>query len=371
MTDERDDRGEPAPLEPARLDSEERRPGYMPRVPWKWVLLVVAGVGIVGGGYWYQQRSKAIALREQILHAYDGENLAPVVTRFREFRGKLERWTRESAAHAPTAWADPRLRISALGSGQGLYLRLRARDATTDAGIARGASLMEGDAVTRCLGVAPISARTLFEKGSFLSDAWINEVRGSTDLMRLRVKDDELARLVRRDLPSIVNTMRSRWFLLVLEHGERPQQGPVDVFLWDLHSGAQLLRVRTRPDGILIPVRIASANGSTGPRVTPDMHSAGAFDCSVAAQVKEVTGEPSLGFGNIGALEASPDAGVPPDAGPDEAGGAATAPAASPDAGPGAGTGAPTGAATGAPAPRGAAPAAPAPGPATRPAPAS
>ncbi len=321
MSEEGDDRGEPAPeaapLEPARLDSEEKRPGYMPRVPWKWVVLIVGGITVVGGGYWYQQRSKAIALREQILRAYDGQNLAPVVERFRTFRGKLERWTRESAAHAPTAWADRRLRISALGSGQGLYLRLHARDAATNEGIERAAAAMEGDAITRCLGVAPISARTLFEKGSFLSDAWIDEVRGSTDLMRLRVKDDELARLVRRDLPSIVNTMRSRWFLLVIERGASRRDGPVDVFLWDLHSGDQLLRVRTVPNGILIPVRIASGDGTTrGPRARPDLHSAGAYDCSVAAQIKEVTGEPSLQFGSVQALEDAADAGVPPDAGP-------------------------------------------------------
>jgi hypothetical protein len=53
--------------------------------------------------------------------------------------------------------------------------------------------------------------------------------------------------------------------------------------------------VRTRADGVLVPVRIAMPGAGSAPR--PSVSTGGANDCSIAAQVKELTGEPAARFG--------------------------------------------------------------------------
>jgi hypothetical protein len=168
---------------------------------------------------------------------------------------------------------------------------------------------MESDAITRCLGVAPASARSLYALRGFLGPELVERANATTDVMGLRVIDDELRRRIARDLPPVGNLLRSDWFLLVLERGENRRDHPVDVYLWDLHSDRQLLAVRTRADGVLVPVRIAMPGAGNAPR--PAASTGGANDCSIAAQVKELTGEPAARFG--AALEvpaAAADAGV-------------------------------------------------------------
>ena len=116
---------------------------------------------------------------------------------------------------------------------------------------------MVPDAITRCLGIAPASARGLWEAGSLLMPEWLASVRSADGMMRLRVLDDELARRASRDLPALMSMLEAEYFLLVLEHGETRRNGPVDVFLWDLERGDRVLSLRTEASGFLLPVRIA------------------------------------------------------------------------------------------------------------------
>lgn len=290
MTEER--------LKPARPDdSEGGRPEYAPRFPWRWVLLGLVTAIVLGGGYWWREQQKEADLRARIVQAYE-QRLGDVVNRYRGFREQVEGWVIEAAeADPPARYVDPRLRISALHQGQGLYLRLPAARARSAESIDEAARSMGPDAITRCLGVTPISMRGFYEKGDFLMPGWID--RASEDeagMMRLRVIDDELARYSERDLPSILNMMQSQYLLLVLERGETRATGPVDVYLYDLRARRKLLSVRTEPAGVLIPVRIAVKGAPPAPRVPVRTDSPGATDCSIAAQVKELTGEPAMDF---------------------------------------------------------------------------
>jgi hypothetical protein len=279
-------------LVPARPQEPEEAAAYMPRLPWRWILLGVLGVGTVMGGYWLKEQRRADMLRADILRVHQQELKQPA-ERYEALRTKLEGWVLEAAKEAPQAWADERLRVSGLRGGNGLYLRVPAAQADTPEHLAKAASQMGPDAIGSCLGLAPSSARALFDKGEFLRPAWIDDIRGEASVMTLRVKDEMLSRRIDTDLPIVMDLLRSSWFLLVLEQGPSRRDSPVDVFLWDIKRNQQLLRARIQARGALLGARVASAGAprAEGTR-THDLTGSGATDCSIASQLKALTGIP-------------------------------------------------------------------------------
>jgi hypothetical protein len=299
-------------LEAARPDTGDDERAFAHRLPWKWIVGGCVVVTLVLGGYWFKREAEANALRGQILRVANGD-LAQIGARFTTFLDKIETLViAEARRSEPERFVDPRLRIASLGTGQGLYLRVNAADATDPDKLAAAAQLMEGDAITRCLGVAPASARSLYALKGFLGPELVERANTTTSVMGLRVIDDELRRRMVRDLPPVANLMQSDWFLLVLQRGENRRDHPVDVYLWDLRTSRRLLAVRTRANGMLVPVRIELPGVEPGPRLPQNLRSGGANDCSIAAQVKELTGEPSTTFGaSVDAFAAAvPDGGV-------------------------------------------------------------
>jgi hypothetical protein len=95
-------------------------------------------------------------------------------------------------------------------------------------------------------------------------------------------------------VPIVSNLLRAEYFLLVVQQGENRRDAPVDVYLWDLRENRQLLRTRIQARGVLIPVRIdrmlPGVQVQAAPGV-PAMTSGGAHDCSIAAQIKAITGD--------------------------------------------------------------------------------
>lgn len=294
-------------LSPARPDPDELegRPSYMPRLPWRWIVIFGGLIALVYGGYQVRGRQRADALRTQILDTYDA-NLSSLSERYVGFRERLERWTVEAAQGGePEQWVDPRLRISGLHSGDGIYLRLTAEQAASPDGIAQAAMAMEQDALVRCLGIAPASARGLYGTGDFLTPEWREQVTASSDFMRLRVLDEQLARNMEVDVPVVASLLGAQYFLLVVQQGDNRRDAPVDVYLWDLREERQLLRARIRANGILLPVRLRFDGVPAAPR--PDgraeLFSGGAHDCSIAAQIKALTGEAPMSVGSGAQLE--------------------------------------------------------------------
>jgi hypothetical protein len=311
---------EPA-LTPAQPEPEElaTRPSYMPRLPWIAGLALV--ITMVTGYSFYQAREaqRADELRRQLLTTHH-EQLAEISERYQQYRSRLERWTMEAAAAGePEHYVDPRLRISGLHDGSGLYLRIRASDAATPESIARGALSMEEDALTRCLGIAPDSARGLYEHGDFLMPEWADAIERERDFLHLRVMDEQLARHITADVPVISTMMQARYFLLVLQQGDNRRDAPVDVFLWDIASETRLLAARIQADGVLLPVSIRSmvpeAPEAPSPSTPPSMTSGGAHDCSIAAQIKALTGEAPVAVRSVPEVAVAPEPTVEPDAG--------------------------------------------------------
>jgi hypothetical protein len=252
---------------------------------------------VFGGGYLYREHQKAEALKSEIVGMF--QRLGPISGRYRDFRGKIEGRVMEVADQdPPERHVDPRLRISSLHKARGVYLRLGARQARTREGIAAAALDLRADGIGRCLGVAPTSLKGLYEQGAFLMPEWLDEVEGTSGVMRLRVLRDDLARRAERDLPNLANVLQAEYFLLAVQQGQSRRDDPVDMYLWDLKRDQLLLSLRTRSTGTLVPIRVALPGTPPVLRQRPLRDTLLADDCSIAAQVKEAAGEPAMTFGS-------------------------------------------------------------------------
>jgi hypothetical protein len=277
-----------ARLVPARPATDADSSGFMPRIPWRLIALGASIAVVLFGLYALNQRRKVAALRQQVLRVHESV-LAEPVRRYGDFRKLLEDLIVGAAAQPPDDYVDPRLRLSGLHAGKGLYLRLGAESATTRQRIATAARAFEPDSVPSCLGLGPLAARGIWEHGEFLLPAWRDEVRKQDNLMALRVTDTVLSNHIKLDLPAVTELLRSDWFLLVLDRGQSDAQALVDVWLWDLHSKQTLLRGRFHADGILLPVRVRSKDAPPSPVLSPQPRkSPVAEDCSIATQVKQL-----------------------------------------------------------------------------------
>ncbi|HKP57617.1 MAG TPA: hypothetical protein VJV78_12890 [Polyangiales bacterium] len=281
----------PTRLVPARPHVVDDARAYMPRIPWHFVVLGVLSVTVVMGGYYLRQRNKADELRAQMVRVHEVE-LAEAREVYTQLRSKVEDLIVNAANANPQTLVDPRLHIPGLRSGNGLYMRLPLTAAHGKAEIKKAASEMEPDLIATCLGLAPASARGLYEKGEFLTPEWLTALKRDTDLLHLRVQDEMLSRRIRADLPSVLGLARSDWFMLVLQEGENRRDSPVRVFLWGLgQRGAGpelLLRTRVQSQGVLLTTRILSAaTPAKAPAQDPERARAGAAnDCSIAGQLK-------------------------------------------------------------------------------------
>jgi hypothetical protein len=294
-------------LVPARPASDAEAAAYMPKLPWRWLLVGALCIATVAGGYWLKERQRADTLRAQILRVH--EELKEPSKRYLQFREKVEKLVLGVAGREPSTFVDKRLHVPGLRSGRGLYLRLRASDLKDKKSLAAGAGAMEPDVIASCMGLAPASARGLWSQGDFLEPPWIEATRKQNSVMHLRVTDEVLARRMRTDLPAVLSLTRSDWLLLVVEQGANRQEHPVDVFLWDLRSDVQLLAARFKADGVLMPIRVRMAGAPNAPQLQPadpNLTSSGPVDCSIAMQIKKLAGE------EVAEVQNAPPALVPP-----------------------------------------------------------
>jgi hypothetical protein len=308
----------PDRLIPAQPQAEDDDQAYMRRMPWRWIIFGAIALTAVIVFYRVRENQKAAALRAQIVLVRE-KNLKEVSEKYQALRDRIENWIVKSSSTIADNFIDPRLNIAGLRSGKGLYLRLRFGYAVSKEKIAAYAVKAEADAIAQCLGLEPAWARDLYEKGQFLMPQWLNEVRSSNDVMRLRVIDDELALRIRRDLPKVVELLKSDWFLLVLQHGETRHDEPVDIFLWDIRRGESLLRARIKAKGMLVPLRFDAKDAPAPPRKPLSEYSAAqqaaaADDCSIAAKIKSMAGAEITTFGSEISPPAATEQVVKPDA---------------------------------------------------------
>lgn len=258
--------------------------------------MVVVGVILLVGGLVLGVRWLANSAQEgderAILQRYMRQ-VAPLRAPYGAFERRLVRLLRQaSTAEEPKTFVAPGVGTDFFHGHEGLYLRLGPRALPITAESVRKAALnMRGDALTRCLGIAPYSARGLFLAESFLSEAWLGKTR-ALSAPDLKVRKRELDVVIQRDVPALRSVLGARYLLVAMQRGEKLNAHGVDVFAWDLKAKDQpLLRVHTKPKGKLISAAILIEGKRLAATTDRTRHEAIAHDCSIAAQVKEAFGE--------------------------------------------------------------------------------
>jgi hypothetical protein len=278
----------PEELRPARPDVEGKTPGYMPRLPWKWIGAIGAFLVLSIGTCQLRDKQEVAALKSSVLAAHRSQ-LGPIVTRYQDVLAKVYRNTRGAAQRRVETFVDARLKFDALGKSPGIYLRLRAKDATTPEQIANAGLDMQPDAIPRCLGLNTVWFPELYAHGTFLEQRFIQQAEDAESVMKLRVVAEELRQRTLRDLPFVGEALKAQWFLLVLERGDNRRDAPVDAYLWDLRSDALLFSARAQADGVLVSARIA-VTGTTPGQYASGQQSGAAQDCSIAAKLRGLAG---------------------------------------------------------------------------------
>jgi hypothetical protein len=275
-------------LRPARPDVDDARPGYLPKLPWKWIGAVGAFLVLSIGTCQLRERQEVAAMRANVLDVHRSQ-LGPLGARYDALLAKIYRNTAAAAARKPETYVDPRLKLDALGSGQGIYLRLRAKDASGPEKIANASLDVPRDAIGACLGLSPVWFPELYAHGTFLEGRFIKQAETANSLMKLRVIAEELRQRTKRDLPFVVDALKAQWFMLALERGDNRRDAPVDIYVWDLRSDTLLLSARAHADGVLVSARIAVTGQQPG-HYASGAQSGAAQDCSIAAQLRAIAG---------------------------------------------------------------------------------
>ena len=97
-------------LKPARPTGADESEAYLPRIPWRIVLLGVLSIGTVAAGHILSERKKADALREQIVMVHE-QQLAEPDSRLRQALSGILRALGSAIAEDPALQArmDQRL----------------------------------------------------------------------------------------------------------------------------------------------------------------------------------------------------------------------------------------------------------------------
>ena len=95
-------------LAAARPAAAQEGEAYLPRIPWRFVILGAISLLTVITGYTLSERKKADALRSQIVMVHQ-EQLAEPTRRYLAFRAKLEGWIAASASRTPDSYADKQI----------------------------------------------------------------------------------------------------------------------------------------------------------------------------------------------------------------------------------------------------------------------
>lgn len=278
-------------LSPARPDGGETA-AYGPRVPWKLIVGVVL-VAVIGVVAWQlQSAARLSSLKDEVVAAHRA--FSDAEAQHEAFRKRIEQLVKRAiASNPPTPLVDTTLELSELYRSEGIYLRVPHTVQPSLEGLEAAALAMTGDGIPRCLGVGPLSLRSFYESGLFLSDAYRDRIRITGEEFVVEALASDIKRAGQQHAATVTTASRSDYFLLLVERGETPRSGPVDVFLWRFganNTDTLLLRARTTPKGMLIPARIAVGDKRPARR-TPLRDSPIADDCSVVAQIKELAGE--------------------------------------------------------------------------------
>ena len=255
---------------------EERARSKTGRVSGKtWLAGGAALVATMVIAYLFSDRSLSTD-KEKLL----AEQRAAVVTVGAEWfplRDKLEAITLGAAKDYKGDLVDPEAQKGDFRNLPGIYLRMRVDAAKDTKTLREHAAESLRDAFTACLmkpapidadggggvGGQPWNLRQAYQSTRVLEDVWANEVRESTDKLRLRVFEQQYEKAKRDEIPLAIDIVkRASIYLLVLDEDvpeareyagdagkideEALQQvaHPARVVVVDLKSGAEIVRIR-------------------------------------------------------------------------------------------------------------------------------
>ena len=233
--------------------------------------------------------------------------------------GKLEKLVLDTGRDWPGDWVDAEAGRTDFRSLPGIYLRLRRAEAKDAAALRGAAKSSVKDAFAACLlrpttppklpdgGVGqeqPWNLRQAYASTRVLTDEWANEVKLSSDDLRLRVFEQQFDKATREEIPLAVDIVkRAAFFLLVLDEDAPEALEKVDggaitmealqlvshdarVRVWNLKTGAEIARVRRRGEG---GFRFVGEQTVQDPE-TLDAMQRQVNGCALANRVKEALG---------------------------------------------------------------------------------
>jgi hypothetical protein len=297
----------------ARADRERGR--YSRGSPTLWLGIVACLIAIVVIYRFVDERQlgvskDALLAKERAVRATAGASWFPL-------RDGIEKLVLEAANEPATDMVDPVVQRWDFRSLPGLYLRLRAVDASNVTSLRRAASVSQRDGFVGCFlrEPNPAAARGEPDAGAFseqpwnwqkayeatriLTDEWTNEVTAAEDPLRLRVFEQQYDKAIKTEIPAAIDLIkRSQFFLFVLDEDAaeaHPSEAgaPVTeadlqltphfarVHLVDLKTQKLVLRVRRAADASFV---FAGENAVRDPE-TLDAMKRQVQNCALAKEV--------------------------------------------------------------------------------------
>ena len=277
-------------LTPATFEGDSKN-RYRPRLPWRRIGLFVLVVALGVGAYFWRQSVRADELRAAMEAQYAAQ-VAPITGALSVLRGDIEKDALSAQSGAANRLVDTDLRLSELHDQRVVYLIVDSTELGSPERFRGAIDKAHPNAIGACLGLTLIELSALSEVPDVLSRDWLDAANDTNDLLRLRIKSEQLAQAIPRELPRIKALSDADYFLLLVVQGKDRLRDPVDLFLWDLKKDQLLLRSRTENHGKLITVKsqIGPANGGSKP--TAD-NAVAVADCSIVAHLKAQLGEPT------------------------------------------------------------------------------
>lgn len=299
---------------------------FLPKIKWRFWAPILALLVAFPLAWGIKRDREARRMRERLLreHAVLTATLGPEYRAVRQF---VEASALEAVGPYAGDLRDPALTLEGMTREPVLYGRLRVHEVHSPADVAASIRHRYPDQLYSCLGLEPRLARELFDKGAFLLPSFVDAVRGADSTERLHALREDLIFRLRRDTAMLVDHLRRRYLVLVVDEARASVDGPTRVYVYDLPARRVVLRARGEgADVRVIPFQMAGL-----PTPPPRAHpltgaSVSGHDCSVANAARRALGVEPMGMAH------APDAPAPvADAGP-AATDAATRPAV--DAGP-------------------------------------
>ena len=273
---------------------------------WIWVAVILAAFAVI---YWrvvqgeLESQKSAVMAKQRAIAKTLGPKILP-------FRDHIEGWVVELAGPWKGDYVAPALKLPEITHSPGVYLRLDIEHAHSPKAIQKASARSLHDGFTSCFFVRqrlvdprkgppckaladckpgllcnewdvctrplePFNMRLAYRALTVLSSKWTDDLHEASSDLGVKAYDRDLDRVTHNDVPIAIDILaRAKYFTAVLD--ERPTKGlpkPLGdagaetneqriqraahfarIGVWDLVSGKQLVRLRARAEGKIVPV---------------------------------------------------------------------------------------------------------------------